>query len=371
MGSLHAPSMPDLKYGLNLTKKSGPPLLSRRPPPKKTIFDASDSESDSNTKSPPQPSAPLKRKARQISQYGDLSARHTSIKHAQAAQDLDPSVYDYDGVYDSLHAKPVKSKDTSAGPKYMTSLLAAAEVRKRDQLRAKEKALQREREEEGEEFADKEKFVTGAYKAQQAEMARIEEEEREREAAEMEKRKKTGGGMTGLYKDLLSREDEKHERAMRATEEAANGGTDPAKEEDGDGEKDETAMAKARGAIVNEDGQIVDKRQLLTAGLNVAKKSKAQDEQSKRQRKEREQYAHRPVNARPDGKRDARERQTRMLEDQLAAAAKKAADDEKAEREALETANKRRVTEKDVSSAKERYLARKRAAEQEKKGVSQ
>lgn len=362
--------MPELKYGLNLTKKSGLPPLSSRLQPKKTIFDASDSDSDSNARSPPRPSAPLKRKAQQISQYGDLSARHTSIKHAQAAQELDPSVYDYDGVYDSLHAKPAKSKDTGAGPKYMTSLLAAAEVRKRDQLRAKEKALQREREEEGEELADKEKFVTGAYKAQQAEMARVEAEEREREAAEMEKRKKTGGGMTGLYKDLLSREDEKHERAMRATEEAAHAGTDPAKEENGDDGKDETAMAKERGATVNEDGQIVDKRQLLAAGLNVAKKPKAQDEQSQAQRKEREQYTHRPVNTRPDGKRDARERQTRMLEDQLAAAAKKAAEDEKAEREAVENANKRRITEKDVSSAKERYLARKRAAEEEKKRMS-
>lgn len=359
--------MPDLKYGLNLTKKPGLPPLGSRAPPKKTIFD--DSESDSNDKSPPPTSAAPKRKAHQISQYGDLSAKHTSIKHAQAAQELDPSVYDYDGVYDSLHAKPFKAKDSNAGPKYMTSLLAAAEVRKRDQLRAKEKALQREREEEGEEFADKEKFVTGAYKAQQAEMARVEQEEREREAEEMEKRKKTGGGMTGLYKDLLSREDERHERAMRAGDEAVSGEQTEKKDLE-EGLKDETTLAKEKGAMVNEDGQIVDKRQLLTAGLNVAKKSKAQEAQSQQARKEREQYAHRPNNFRSDGKKDARERQTRMLEDQLAEASRKAAEEEQTEQEALEKANKRRVTEKDVSSAKERYLARKRAAEEEKKKAS-
>lgn len=66
-------------------------------------------------------------------------------------------------------------------PKYMESLLVAAEIRKRDQLRAKERQLQKEREAEGEEFADKEKFVTSAYKKQQEELLKMEEEERLRE----------------------------------------------------------------------------------------------------------------------------------------------------------------------------------------------
>ena len=60
----------------------------------------------------------------------------------------------------------------------MENLLAAAEVRKRDQLRAKEKMLLREREAEGDDYADKEKFVTAAYRAQQEDMRRLEEEER-------------------------------------------------------------------------------------------------------------------------------------------------------------------------------------------------
>jgi len=66
-------------------------------------------------------------------------------------------------------------------PKYMGNLLAAAEVRERDRLRAKERMLQREREVEGDEFADKDKFVTGAYKQQQEEMKRLDEEERVRQ----------------------------------------------------------------------------------------------------------------------------------------------------------------------------------------------
>ena len=66
-------------------------------------------------------------------------------------------------------------------PQYMDKLLASAEVRKRDYLMAQEKKYKKEREEEGEEFAGKEKFVTNAYKRQQEETRKAEEEERLRE----------------------------------------------------------------------------------------------------------------------------------------------------------------------------------------------
>lgn len=49
-----------------------------------------------------------------------------------------------------------------------------------DHLRAEEKMMQREREMEGDEFADKEKFVTQAYKDQMEEVRRAEEEEKKR-----------------------------------------------------------------------------------------------------------------------------------------------------------------------------------------------
>jgi len=101
--------------------------------------------------------------------------------------EVDSSIYDYDAAWDDIKRVETKKQEASSidatqrKPKYMDNLLAAAEVRKRDQLRAKERLLQKEREEEGEEFADKEKFVTGAYREQQAEMQRLEEEERKKE----------------------------------------------------------------------------------------------------------------------------------------------------------------------------------------------
>jgi hypothetical protein len=50
-----------------------------------------------------------------------------------------------------------------------------------DHLRAEEKMIQREREAEGDEFRDKESFVTQAYRDQLAEVREAEEEERKRE----------------------------------------------------------------------------------------------------------------------------------------------------------------------------------------------
>jgi coiled-coil domain-containing protein 55 len=69
-------------------------------------------------------------------------------------------------------------------PKYIDGLLNSAATRKLDYLRAEEKMMHREREQEGDEFKDKEAFVTQAYKDQMAEVRRAEEEEKRREGTQ-------------------------------------------------------------------------------------------------------------------------------------------------------------------------------------------
>lgn len=381
--------MPVLGYGLNITKK--PSSLASRPPPakRKTIFDddsgpedgpdneqavevetiggldstldtpttskkESKSSTQTNNKNPPK-----------ISQYGDLSTNHSSTRHAATAQELDPNIYDYDSVYDSLHAKPASTADNGPkGPRYMQNLFAAAEVRKRDQLRAKDKLLTKEREAEGDEYDDKEKFVTGAYKAQQEEIRKMEEEEAERERKEEERRRREGGGMVGLYKDLLNKNEQRHTEQLKAAEEAKakvstmKEASPPPQAK----EKSEIELAKEKGALINEEGQVVDKRQLLSAGLNVAPKPKLMPNPSASNAPSRPGSLAPGLQNKAAAKQAARERQTRMLEAQLEEAAKRAADDEDVEREALERAAKSRKTESDVKSAKERYLQRKREA---------
>ncbi|KAF3480429.1 coiled-coil domain-containing protein 55 [Arthroderma uncinatum] len=321
--------------------------------------------------------APAKR------EYTNLAALHSSKKHANEAESLDPSIYDYDAVYDSLHAKPKSKTNTSnddpsapaQGPKYMTALLRSADTRKRDQLRARDKLLAREREAEGDEFADKEKFVTAAYKAQQEEVRKIEAEEAEREKEEAEKRKK-GMGMTGFYRDVLKRDEQRHEEVVKLAEEAVKNRATADKgmgEEEETKEKSATQIAEelnARGAkiAVNDEGEVVDKRQLLTAGLNVVSKPKPAAGVAGASRANA--AATKNVGFDRGGIRAAREmqraRQTEMLTEQLEEKLRKEKEEEDARLRELAEKNKSQKSQTDVMSAKERYLARKREREKEK-----
>jgi hypothetical protein len=122
------------------------------------------------------------------------------------AMEEDPSVYDYDEVYDSMkrdeleRRKGKDKKDEKKKPKYIASLLASAERRKKEQMRIMERRIQKEREEEGDKYKDKEMFVTSAYKEQQEELRRLEEEERKRE----EEEEANKGSMTGFYRNILN-----------------------------------------------------------------------------------------------------------------------------------------------------------------------
>lgn len=304
--------------------------------------------------------------------YADLSTSFSSKKHADAAEEADASIYDYDAVYDSLKPqKKIVPEDIEKKPKYMSNLIKAAAVRKRDATIAEEKKLAREREAEGEEFVDKEKFVTSAYKKQQEESRRLEEEERIREAEELRNNK--GGGMTGFFKSVLEKGEQKHSEIMKAAEEAANHGP---RDEKANAEKEKTEAElaqeineKHKGAIVvNDEGQVVDKRQLLKGGLNIVPKAKkaasssASGERSYIPDRKEGDFAGASSN-----KQTMRERQTRMLEAQFEQATKRALEAEDEERQKVERASKSRKTEGEILSAKERYLQRKREAEVAKK----
>lgn len=341
---------------------AAPALESRKPSKAKS----SSLTQPPKLKSKPQPSA----------MFGDLSSSLASRKNAEAAAELDSSVYEYDSVYDSLKPKKEEVKeDVQRKPKYMKNLLQAAEVRKRDALIAEEKKIAREREAEGDEFADKEKFVTEAYKKQQEENRRLEEEEKRRE--EEEAKKNEGGGMSAFYRKLLDKDEARHTEIVKAAAEKAKSGhtaDEDKQDDDGDGdddkEKAEADLArelneKGASVAVNEDGQVVDKRQLLRGGLNVGAKKKEEAQREAERPKEPER---KNVNGAQFGRKQAmRERQTRMMEEQLEQSLKRSREAEEAQREEVERASKSQKTEGEISSAKERYLARKRAAEEAKK----
>ncbi|CAK7236353.1 hypothetical protein SCUCBS95973_009578 [Sporothrix curviconia] len=330
------------------------------------------------------------------SRFGsDLASALTARKHTEAAEALDPSIYDYDASYDAFKAVTARKataddndyEESRRKPQYMTNIRKMAEVRERDRRIAEDKKMQREREAEGNAFDNKETFVTEAYKQQQEENRRLEEAERKREEAEAAKAAETGG-MTGFYKQLLDRDEQRQAAIQEAVASAAKNKAKDEKDQEGnakDGDDgDATVRAReinARGGnvAVNDEGEVVDKRQLLQGGLNISARKRSEIERQK-ERDARERKGERDRNH--DGssgsrgnkqgyfagnQQGMRDRQSRMLAAQYEQALKRSRDEEDEQTKAAEEAAKSRKTTADISSAKERYLARKRAEAEAKK----
>lgn len=405
--------MATLKFGLNVKPKkepSGPP--SRVPAKRPTIFDDDYDDDEADERAPaeelgeeisvfdastapkraaggsqaPRPPTKSKLNARkepptlknkiQGDTFTDLSSDRASAKYGKTATELDPSIYDYDSFHE-VHTSVSEAKKAAdkqdaieRKPKYIGNLLDAAARRKQDQLVAREKLLQKEREAEGDEFADKEKFVTGAYKLQQAEAQKIEEEQKIKTEAEEKRRRQLGGGMNSFYRGVIDESEKRHQEAMEITKKLEQGGVAALGEREKkktEAELAEEMKSKGVNVHVNDEGLITDKRQLLSAGLNIGTTGQGADKRNADHLRTQARPAQNAFQGKRNDQKAMRERQTKMLEEQLAESSKRAADEEAEEQRKLEHASKSRKTESDVSSAKERYLARKREAEAAKK----
>lgn len=260
--------------------------------------------------------------------------------------------------------------------------------------------IQRERDMEGEEFNDKEAFVTQAYKDQMVELRKAEEEEKLREGissrgapdsnancfiteAEKKKKKGFGGGMAQFYQKLLEEEAKAHEEAVALTTSPSSDPSSskrpqgpnltitkpPTSEPPISGTKSDLELAKEaaqKGVEIelNDDNQIVDKRELLTAGLNMSmantRKLGLKSSNQSSDTPTEPVNAHRAVGVAASrnaiNARRAREIQTQVAEEEERLRSER----EKREREAKERIVAKRNNEEDVLSARERYLARKK-----------
>lgn len=107
-------------------------------------------------------------------------------QHKKALEE-DPSVFDYDGVYDDMKMKAVQPRAQDREerrPKYIQMLMEKAKVREREHEIIYERKIAKERSKDDHLFADKDKFVTAAYKRKLQEQAKWLEEERLRELRE-------------------------------------------------------------------------------------------------------------------------------------------------------------------------------------------
>lgn len=108
------------------------------------------------------------------------------------ALEEDPNIFAYDEIYDDIH----KERDQTAGvsaasddgakkkSKFIGNLKLNAEKRKIAEEHRIDRKIEREREAEGDQFADKESFVTEAYRQKLLERKLY--EEREKKEMELE-----------------------------------------------------------------------------------------------------------------------------------------------------------------------------------------
>lgn len=189
--------MSNKKYGLILSDKGKP----------KPTFQASrnvfGNDSDSDEESKKRPALP---------RPSDHMNRKIKLTQEKALNE-DPTVYQYDEIYEEMVCKKdkekVKTKEEKK-PQYIENLMKAANKRKIENERRIERQVQKEREKEGDEFKDKEVFVTSAYKKKLEEM-RLEEEKEKREEyleniGDVMKQRDLGGFYRHLYEQKLGKD---------------------------------------------------------------------------------------------------------------------------------------------------------------------
>ncbi|KAF9361621.1 hypothetical protein BGX26_001121 [Mortierella sp. AD094] len=409
--------MSGLQFGLNV-KKKGPALAkprsaASRPMGGRAAFGDQSSDEDnleeddqpfsssSSASSRPKPTTSSSSSKSNVNKtlrpYAAATLQSTAVIEQQnEALAQDPTIFDYDGVYDQLkagdRAREIARKQDSAErkPKYVAALLQAAETRKRDRQIAEEKRIEREREKEGEEFKDKEMFITPAYKAQKEAMRLAEEEERKKE--EMVSKDKDGSLMQGFYRSLL----DERARLRPSGLDLSSSGDGPKTEslstealrsleeekklkEKEDRERAMEAREKGLNVVLNDDGKIVDKRELLKGGLNIIKKSsssssagsRSDSRKSSSYDRERAYSAYKEAKYRSsassldnysDPSKDQRSRMTEKIEQQLLEQQRKEEEEERQKQEQIKETLKRKNQDDQVMDAKARYLARKAAA---------
>ncbi|XP_022869555.1 nuclear speckle splicing regulatory protein 1-like [Olea europaea var. sylvestris] len=162
------------KYGLQL--RVPPSQQKKQPtrPPLPTPLGFDDDDDDSVERD-------ILRQASKNKSLKDIEEQH------KKALEEDPSVFEYDGVYDKMKEKsvqPVVQDRQDRKPKYIQALIEKAKIREREHEIIYEKKLSKERSKDEHVYADKDKFVTSAYKRKLAEQAKWLEEERIRELRE-------------------------------------------------------------------------------------------------------------------------------------------------------------------------------------------
>lgn len=225
----------------------------------------------------------------------------------QKALDEDPTIYQYDEVYDNLERgkgqSDSMSKQKEKKSKYIQKLLKTADRRKKEQEHRIERMVQKEREAEGEIYADKESFVTSAYRAKLEEFKKMEEEE-----AKMDRLEAIGDvtkqqDMSGFYRHL-------YEQTVDYKGEANEDGNGKTKEESieqgerktsMDNMNEESPTASKRTNEMEERQRVITKSKKSRQYRQRAIEMYESDSETSKEELKRDQSAVSPVNKEVNG----------------------------------------------------------------------
>ncbi|GJQ88655.1 putative NAD-dependent protein deacylase, partial [Trypoxylus dichotomus] len=182
-------------------------------------------------------------------------------------------------------------KESDKKPKYIARLLAAADKRKRENERRIERQVQKEREAEGDEFKDKESFVTLAYKKKLEELKKLEEEEKREEYLESIGDVTKQGNLDGFYRHLYDQKvnyADKLETEDKSIKEEPK--TPPRVVEDDAGSNSED-----KSKITSKEAKIANKKHVLQK-RTYRKRESSGSEEEKGEKDDEKKLEHLPSN---------------------------------------------------------------------------
>ncbi|XP_002025189.2 nuclear speckle splicing regulatory protein 1 [Drosophila persimilis] len=180
-----------------------------KPPIKPSIFDES-SESDDSANNAPQ----IRPKA-SVTGGPSVMERRVARRMQEKALAEDPTIFQYDELYDEMEnkrdeAKLTKSKEPRKA-KYINRLMEHAERRKLEKELRVERQVQKDREAEGEMYKDKDTYVTAAYRKRLEYVRELQEKEQRADYLEaigdVTKQKDLDGFYRHLYEQKLGTAD--------------------------------------------------------------------------------------------------------------------------------------------------------------------
>nr|CAB3264452.1 nuclear speckle splicing regulatory protein 1 [Phallusia mammillata] len=333
---------PNKKYGLILSKKSKD---SSHLKPRLSVFNNDDS-SDEDGKS--QVNSQIHKEAMK-----KIVKKQTKLE-IQKALEEDATVYEYDQIYDDMKSKSIKENTPSAitkadkhkQPKYIGSLLKAAEARNRERQRVEERKIEKEREQEGDTFKDKPAFVTSAYRKRMQEKQEEEEQERREAAIEDALDVRKQKDLSGFYRHFLRQQMGEEPSPTQGSKKSS-----PTSQETTDNEKDASNMA---ADVTNEDDRDTD----MSFSSSSDEDDHKQDSNSSRKRAHSSDSSENPVNPQDDTN-DATEK---LCESKVSTSQEGHRVNKQTKQNPENTSSSfvKRTDKDSVLSARERYLARKK-----------